>query len=101
MATDPRTHHHHRSKHLGTAAKQTDELGDKAQANGFTSPNDHVGSLSAVVGVSTTAGGSDASIGWKCGRSYLSLGDHVGSPIIIIIIEASNLDEGQGLDTSH
>ena len=34
VATDPRDHHHHRSKHLGTAAKQTDGLGNEAQANG-------------------------------------------------------------------
>ena len=33
----------------------------------------------------------------KAASGFISLGGHVGPPIIIIIIEASNLDEGQGL----
>ena len=34
----------------------------------------------------------------KAASGLISLDDHVGSSIIIIIIEASNLDEGQGLE---
>ena len=97
MAADPR-HPHHRSKHLGTAAKQTNGLGDKAQANGFyVSQTTTWGRRLGRRGPSTTAGGSDASNGWKRGGFYLSVATW-GRRSIIIIIEASNLNEGQGLE---
>ena len=57
MATDPRDHHHHWSQQLGTAAKQTNELDGKAQANDLISLNGHVGSSAVVVVVSKAASG--------------------------------------------
>ena len=106
-------------------SRANERIGQQSSSKRFYLSTTTWGRCGRRRGPSTAAGRSGASIGWKRGRShlsqrprgvvvgrrrrrleggerfYLSLGDHVGSSIIIIIIEASNLDEGQGWNTSH
>ena len=80
------------------AAKQTNETGGETQVSRSYLSRRSRGVVIVVVVVvfrrqrEEVALPTVGSVDW-----IFSLGGHVGSSIIIIIIEASNLDEGQGL----
>lgn len=86
----PTHQRHHRASSLARQPSKRTDWATKLKPAVLPLPNDHVGSFVSVVVVFRRQRLE--------ARWILLFGGHEGPPIIIIIIEASNLDEGQGLE---